>query len=75
MREIMNCNKQLLDIIQNGNINSTNNINNNSNNTNNFNLQFFLNETCKDAINMTDFIESIEVSIADLKKLGNKGYV
>ena len=75
MREIMNCNKQLLDIIKNGNINSTNNINNNSNNTNNFNLQFFLNETCKDAINMTDFIESIEVSIADLKKLGNKGYV
>ena len=75
MREIMNCNKQLLNIVQNGNINSTSNSHNNSHNTNNFNLQFFLNETCKDAINMTDFIESLDVSIADLKKLGNKGYV
>jgi len=73
--ELIKSNQQLATIVQNGNINSTNNINNNSNNTNNFNLQFFLNETCKDAINMTEFIESIEVSIADLKKLGNKGYV
>ena len=73
--ELIKSNQQLATIVQNGNINSTNNSHNNSHNTNNFNLQFFLNETCKDAINMTDFIESIEVSIADLKKLGNKGYV
>ena len=70
--ELMNCNKQLMEVIQNG----TNHITNiNNNNTNNFNLNFFLNETCKDAINLKDFIESIEVSIMDLKKLGNKGYV
>ena len=69
--ELMNCNKQLIEVIQNG----TNHITNNINNTNNFNLNFFLNETCKDAINLKDFIESIEVSIMDLKKLGNKGYV
>ena len=70
--ELMNNNKQLMEIIQNG----TNHITNiNNNNTNNFNLNFFLNETCKDAVNMTDFIESIDVSIMDLKKLGNKGYV
>ena len=77
-KEMMNCNKQLMEVIQNGtnniaNINSNNN--NNNNNSNTFNLNFFLNETCKDAINMNDFIESIEVSIMDLKKLGNKGYV
>ena len=71
--ELIKSNQQLATIVQNG-TNHITNINNN-NNTNNFNLNFFLNETCKDAINMKDFIESIEVSIMDLKKLGNKGYV
>ena len=69
--ELVKSNQQLATIVQNG----TNNITNNINNTNTFNLNFFLNETCKDAINFKDFIESIEVSIMDLKKLGNKGYV
>lgn len=70
--EMISCNKQLMEVIQNG----TNHItNNNCHNTNTFNLNFFLNETCKDAINMKDFIESIDVSIMDLKRLGNKGYV
>ena len=71
--ELMKCNQQLMEVIQNGTNHITNNIN--SNNTNTFNLNFFLNETCKDAINMKDFIESIEISIMDLKKLGSKGYV
>jgi len=71
--ELIKSNQQLATIVQNG-TNHITNINNN-NNTNNFNLNFFLNETCKDAINMKDFIASIEVSIMDLKKLGNKGYV
>jgi hypothetical protein len=70
--ELVKSNQQLATIVQNGTNHITNNINNN---TNNFNLNFFLNETCKDAINLKDFIESIEVSIMDLKKLGNKGYV
>ena len=70
--ELIKSNQQLATIVQNG----TNHITNiNNNNTNNFNLNLFLNETCKDAINLKDFIESIEVSIMDLKKLGNKGYV
>lgn len=46
---------------------------NTQNNT--FNLQFFLNETCKDAMNMDEFIDSIQVTIEDLKHLGKKGYV
>ena len=76
--ELIKSNQQLATIVQNGTnhiTNNINNINNNNNNTNNFSLQFFLNETCKDAINLKDFIESIDVSIVDLKKLGNKGYV
>ena len=57
---------------------STNNIttnNNNCNNVNNsFNLNLFLNETCKDAINLTEFVDSIKVQIKDLEKVGEKGY-
>lgn len=58
-------------------INSTNtNSNNNTSNCNNkiFNLQVYLNETCKDAINLTDFVDSIKVQIKDLEKVGEKGY-
>jgi hypothetical protein len=52
------------------------NANTNNNNCNNktFNLQVYLNETCKDAINLTDFVESIKVQIKDLEKVGEKGY-
>ena len=47
--------------------NITNNNINNINNT--FNLQFFLNETCKDAMNIDEFIDSIQITIEDLKYL------
>ena len=50
--ELVKSNQQLATIVQNG----TNHITNINNNTNNFNLNFFLNETCKDAINLKDFI-------------------
>ena len=69
--ELIKSNQQLANLVQNG----TNSMINSCNNNNTFNLHFFLNETCKDALNMTDFIESIEVSVSDLKKLGNQGYV
>ena len=51
-----------------------NNSNNNNCNNKTFNLQVYLNETCKDAINLTDFIDSIKVQIKDLEKVGEKGY-
>lgn len=56
---------------------NTTNINSNNVNSNNstFNLNFFLTNTCKDAMNINEFIESIEVSIEDLKYLGKNGYV
>ena len=60
---------------------SENGINNNHSNNNNhshnktFNLQFFLNETCKDAMNIMDFVESIKVQLCDLEKVGQIGYV
>ena len=58
------------------NTTTINNSNNNSNNNNTtFNLQFFLNETCKDAMSIQDFVHSIRVTIEDLKRIGNAGYV
>jgi len=41
---------------------NNNNINSNNNNTNNFNIQMFLNEHCKDAMNLTDFIQSLPIT-------------
>jgi hypothetical protein len=45
------------------------------NNNKTFNLQFFLNETCKDAMNINQFIDNIQVSFEDIENLGNNGYV
>jgi hypothetical protein len=45
----------------------------NNNNTNQFNINMFLNEECKDAINMSDFIKSIQVSIDQLQYTTNNG--
>jgi hypothetical protein len=53
-----------------GNTNTTN-----IKNQNNFNLQVFLNETCKDAINITDFIKELHVSFSQLENIGQNGYV
>lgn len=52
----------------------------NSNNTTNihnktFNLNFFLNETCKNAMNISEFIETINVSLCELEKAGETGFV
>jgi hypothetical protein len=48
----------------------------NSQNTNNtFNLQFFLNEKCKDALNIEDFVSSVKLSLDDLEYTGRKGYI
>ena len=49
----------------------------NSNNTtnNNFNLQFFLNEQCKDALNIEDFVKQIKLQLSDLDMIGRVGYV
>lgn len=53
----------------------TNNYQQNNITNNNFNLNLFLNEQCKDAINMTDFIESIQLTVSDLEATGRLGYV
>ena len=46
-----------------------------SNNNNSINMNIFLNEQCKDALNMTDFINSIQLKIEDMELFGTDGYV
>ena len=48
---------------------------NNNNSNNKFNLQMFLNTDCKDAINLTDFIKTIQLEMNDMLHIGNTGYV
>jgi hypothetical protein len=49
------------------------NIGNNNNNKNNFNLNLFLNEKCKNAISMNDFVNSLSVQLQDLEYTMNNG--
>ena len=67
-KELRDENKELIDIIKNGTHNT-----NSHNKT--FNLQFFLNETCKDAMNIMDFVDSIKLQLTDLEKVGRIGFV
>ena len=68
--------KMFMDMMKNNNV-ITNNINTNMSNSNNktFNLQVFLNETCKDAMNISEFIENISLQLSDLENMGKLGYV
>jgi hypothetical protein len=65
-------------IIELSSIKTNNNCNNNSNNTTNsnnkFNLNFFLNEQCKDALNITDFVNSLQLQLTDLENTGKLGF-
>jgi hypothetical protein len=65
---------QLLEAVKDGKIGNNNN-NTNCNNNNKFNLNVFLNETCKDAITMDDFINSIEVTRDEFIHTGQVGFV
>ena len=53
-------------IISNSNINSHKKA---------FNLNFFLNETCKDAMNIMDFVDSLKIQLSDLENVGTLGYI
>ena len=65
--------KQLIEAVKTGGQHIENQTINNNNQK--FNLNFFLNEQCKDAINMSDFIENMELDLEDLTETGRLGYV
>ena len=66
--------KQMLEVIKSSTTNINNNNTNNSHNKT-FNLQLYLNETCKDAMNIMDFVESIKFQLSDLESIGELGYI
>lgn len=74
---ILDQQNKLIELAGKPNTVTTNNNNNSNNNNNNntFNLQFFLNETCKDAMNITDFIENLNIQLKELENVGNNGFV
>ena len=88
--KLMNDNQEMIKIIQeqqhqinaiipkigngNGNVTTNNNMTTNMTN-NNFNLNFFLNEKCKDALNMSEFIESLKITLEDLQYSRSNGLV
>ena len=67
----------ILELVKKDNMNITNNANNNTTHSHNktFNLQFFLNEECKDALNISEFVSSIKVELEELEATGRLGYV
>jgi hypothetical protein len=70
---IISQNNQIIELSKEKNI--VNNIQQNNNSHNKtFNLNFFLNETCKDAMNITDFVNSLKLNLGDLEKVGELGY-
>jgi len=70
-------NNIVMKVLENGtnNVTNTNTNTNCMNNNKTFNLQFFLNETCKDAMNIMDFVDSIKLQLSDLEKFGDLNYV
>lgn len=63
--------KNLIELASKPSIGNNNNVNSNNKT---FNLQVFLNETCKDALNINDFINQITLTISDLEETGKLGY-
>ena len=62
----------MMDVIKTG---THNNITNTNSHNKTFNLNFYLNETCKNALNISDFVSSIKVSLTDLENTGRQGYI
>ena len=65
--------KQLIELSKDKSINNCNNTNTNCNN-NKFNLNFYLNQTCKDALNITDFVSTLQLQVGDLEETGRLGF-
>lgn len=64
---------QMMELASKTSITNNNNINNNCNNKS-FNLNVFLNEQCKDALNINEFVDSIKMQLSDLEEFANIGY-
>jgi len=70
--QVLETQNQVVELLKNG----THQITNNTNSHNKtFNLNFFLNETCKNAMNIMDFVNNLQLQLSDLEKMEDIGYV
>ena len=75
MKQLQDCHTHIVEISKNGGTNHSHNTTTHTNSHNKtFNLQFFLNETCQDAMNITDFVNSLKLTLQDLESVGELGY-
>ena len=75
MKENQDFKNLILEIIKKDTITNNNNIINTNSHNKTFNLNVFLNETCKDAMNIMEFVDSLKIELSDLENVGNVGYV
>jgi hypothetical protein len=75
MKENKEMKDLILEIVKNGTHNTTNNTTHTNSHNKAFNLNFFLNETCKNAMNITDFVDSIKLQLSDFMEVGEVGYI
>jgi hypothetical protein len=67
---------QIIELCKERNTTTINNTIGNINSHNKtFNLNVFLNETCKDAMNIMEFVDSLKLQLSDLESVGKLGYV
>ena len=66
-------NKTIIELSKNSSMTNCNNTTNSHNKS--FNLNFFLNETCKDAMNIMEFVDSLKLQLSDLENVGKLGFV
>ena len=74
IQQFIQLQKQTLDNVVVNNIGNKN-TNNSYNNNKTFNLQVFLNETCKNAMNIKEFADSVQLELSDLENVGKSGYI
>jgi len=72
IKETSEFKNMMMEVIKNGTHNTTNHTNSHNKS---FNLQFFLNETCKNAMNITEFVDSLQLQMSDLENVGEAGYI
>ena len=72
---IMEQNNTINNLVKNGLVTNNNTITQTNSHNKAFNLNLFLNETCKNAMNITDFVDSIKLQLSDLMEVGEVGYV
>jgi len=74
MKENSEFKQQIMELAKNTGSNNNNTNNNITNNKQQFNLNFFLNDTCKNAMNIMDFVSQLQIENKDLEETGRLGF-